>query len=270
MKENKSTPDCLYHYTNINSLALILKYKTLKLNCLANVDDLNEGISSDLGKVGKYFFVSCWTDKREESIPFWSMYTDDMSGVRIKLPINPFKTYSLPEEKIEKAPFNQNISIHRPEQLFDNKYMPAIEKNILKKVEYTNDENLLFPNIFERDDSNQPSINLNKIGIYKREEWSFQSEWRYIVKILPMSFKEITKFDSQFGIILYKAICSGRPIPLNEYYLDLDEEKIRNMEITLGPKISDGGKIIVKSLVNKFDINAEIYESSLIGQIRYI
>lgn len=43
-----------YHYTNIDTLALILKYKTIRFNSLENVDDLEEVKSSDLGDVGKY------------------------------------------------------------------------------------------------------------------------------------------------------------------------------------------------------------------------
>ena len=89
----KTIPDYLYHYTNINTLALILKNKTIRFNSLNRVDDLSEGLTNDLGEMGKYVFVSSWTETPEESIPFWKMYTKDMGGVRIRLKSSPFRTY---------------------------------------------------------------------------------------------------------------------------------------------------------------------------------
>lgn len=83
----------LYHYTSLETLALILKNKTLCFNNLLNVDDIEEARTTDMGDFGKYVYVSCWTDDSEESIPLWNLYTPDMHGVRIKLPKFPFKKY---------------------------------------------------------------------------------------------------------------------------------------------------------------------------------
>ena len=60
----------IYHYTNIETLAQILKNKTLLFNRLDCIDDLEEGsvVSSGI-YVGRYIFVSCWTETAEESIP---------------------------------------------------------------------------------------------------------------------------------------------------------------------------------------------------------
>lgn len=85
--------DVLYHYTSINTLVLILKNKNIRFNTLAKVDDMDEGITSDLGDVGRFIFVSCWTDEKRELIPLWNLYTPDMHGVRISLPKFPFKKY---------------------------------------------------------------------------------------------------------------------------------------------------------------------------------
>lgn len=268
MCENNELPDYLYHYTTINTLALILKYKTIRFNCLRNVDDLNEGIVNDLGKIGKYFFISCWTDKSEESIPFWKMYTNNMVGVRIKLPVSPFKLHSMLELNIDNATINMDYSIHRPENLFEKDYMPTISNNILNKVHYTNEREQLYPNIYEITENNEHRVHLNKVGIFKRKEWNFQSEWRYIIKIMPMGFNEIIKNGADFGKIMFDLIRSERPLPINEYYLDLDCEKFKDMEITLGPGITEGDKIIVNSLVNKYNPSATIIESSLMGEIR--
>lgn len=85
--------DFLYHYTSIESLAYILKNKTIKFNNLMNVDDPEEAETSDLGKFGRHCLVSCWTDVSEDILPMWNMYTPDMRGVRIGMKKNPFKEH---------------------------------------------------------------------------------------------------------------------------------------------------------------------------------
>lgn len=85
-------PEYLYHYTSIESLVYI-KNRTIRFKSLINVDDMEEVLTRDLGAFGKYFYVSCWSSDDEESIPLWSMYSEGMKGVRIKLPIFPFKKY---------------------------------------------------------------------------------------------------------------------------------------------------------------------------------
>ena len=84
----------LYHYTSIETLLLILKYKTLAFNSLQNVDDLEERDSKDIKQIGKICYVSCWTYESRESIPLWSMYTPNMQGVRIRLEEYPFVKYN--------------------------------------------------------------------------------------------------------------------------------------------------------------------------------
>ena len=53
------TEDYLYHYTNTETLALILSNKTIRFNSLNNVDDLQEQETSDVKNFGQYCFVSC-------------------------------------------------------------------------------------------------------------------------------------------------------------------------------------------------------------------
>ncbi len=49
----------LYHYTSIETLALILKNRTIRFNNLLNVDDPEEAETKDLGLSGKHCLVSC-------------------------------------------------------------------------------------------------------------------------------------------------------------------------------------------------------------------
>lgn len=61
----------LYHYTSLSSLALILKSKKLRFNSLINMDDAEEVKTKNSEYLGKYCFISSWTDLEEENIPFW-------------------------------------------------------------------------------------------------------------------------------------------------------------------------------------------------------
>ena len=85
----------IHHYTTIDTLALILRNRTIRFNRLDRVDDVSESQTASRIQFGKYYFVSCWTHSHEESIPQWHMYTDLMSGVRISLPRKMFKMRSL-------------------------------------------------------------------------------------------------------------------------------------------------------------------------------
>ena len=84
----------IHHYTSIENLALILKNKTIRFTRLDKVDDSEEAETVDMGKFGRFVYVSCWTSDEQESIPLWNLYTPDMHGVRIRLPKFPFKKYS--------------------------------------------------------------------------------------------------------------------------------------------------------------------------------
>ena len=74
----------LYHYTNIETLALILQNHSFRFNSLDKMDDLQEQETADLKNVGQFCYISSWTDDVDESIPMWNMYTSINSGVRIK------------------------------------------------------------------------------------------------------------------------------------------------------------------------------------------
>ena len=85
----------IYHYTSIETLALILKNKNIRFNSIKNVDDINETEFSDENGLNfsHHTLISCWTDNEDENLAFWNMYTPNMQGVRIKLPRSIFKIY---------------------------------------------------------------------------------------------------------------------------------------------------------------------------------
>lgn len=83
--------DYLYHYTNVDTLKMIMENGTFRFNSLQNVDDLEEMETENFGKLGRFCYASCWTDEPKESIPMWKEYTSPKKGLRIKLPVDIFE-----------------------------------------------------------------------------------------------------------------------------------------------------------------------------------
>lgn len=272
-------PTHLYHYTSVNTLALILKSRQIKFNSLPMVDDMEEALLKEDRKNSKYIFISAWTKEEKESIAMWEMYSQGMRGVRIRLPVHIFSQYALSEE--EKLYYCKDPEIARrielnslpvtPEKFFTSK--ANYSANVLgehfiklEPVEYTEDENLICPDVVVSNE-HEYSINLSRIGRYKRSCWEFQSEWRYIAVVVPGNVLELFKMNNRM-IYLFSAINANVNLPFTSDYFDIDPIKFADMEITLGPMTNDADRVIVQALTDKFNPTAVIKESALKGKIR--
>jgi len=249
-----NTPKHIFHYTQINSLALILANKTIRFTALNSVNDLIEGKSSDMDDLGMYLYVSCWTDLDKEHLPLWNMYTPNMRGVRIKLPFPIFPIY-------KKGKF------FREEDLIHETYMILSNREPFRRVIYTNDQNKLRPKLIVNMGNGFEGINLDKVGLYKDEIWGFENEIRFFFSIFP---KPKTKnIHDSFDIDeLTKLIDRRAPLGFNYYDLKISDTSFKNMEITLGPKTMPGDKEIVESLVKKYNPTAKVHISKLTNKIR--
>lgn len=248
-------PQYLYQYTSIETLALILKNKTMRFNSLANVDDGQEVKTKDFGDFGRFCLVSCWTDKEEELIPLWNMYTPNMQGVRIKLPVNPFKEYTYERgeynfEEKTKTCVNIKENYENNRNAFD---LPMI--NFLRKVEYTDNKDDLIPEVFKLSD-NIRIIDKSKIGTYKNEVWSFQNEWRYRIFLSPWTNQDVEKIISENDLSEHNKLFDrydSYKLDEGYYDLELDEKKIAQIEILLGPRVTEAQRDIVQLLVDNFE-----------------
>ena len=81
----------IYHYTTIDSLAMIMSSRSIKFNRLDKVDDMEERTEPSNIRLWQYIFVSCWTENAEESIPLWRMYSGNAHGVRIGMNVDMFE-----------------------------------------------------------------------------------------------------------------------------------------------------------------------------------
>ncbi len=285
--------DYLYHYTTVESLALILKNKSFRLSPLSTLDDLQEERVKDPQRFGEYVFVSSWTEDEEESIPMWNMYSSMSSGIRIKMKKNPFKTYKIDTALLTQEFSNmqlsknfsgynmifsarsplgyttrfsiENLIIPSKEFFMENYYLHNCTPNeILNKVNYTDNTELLMPQI-----ADLSSISLGKLGNHKKKCWKFQKEWRYILRFSPVGFKEVTDYPIASIENMYKRYNGSiNMLPFKYYYLKLDDEAFKAMEITLSPKLSEGYQIIAQLLKQEYNPTMIIKKSSLSNDIR--
>lgn len=266
----------LYHYTSIETLALVLKNKTMRFSSLSRVDDIEEESTADFGDLGRFCFVSCWTNVAEESISLWNLYTPNMTGVRIRLPINPFKTVKIDldgrhikEEYLTHPSLtNENLSAHGC--LLKPPYLAS-----LCQVQYTDEPDKLNRKVLTetrpetkmengvKKTSWEKNISLKNIGIYKNKLWSFQKEYRYKFFVVPWTMNDLESAKSYEDQVSLIDRLETDKLKKDSFDLDLDENAINDMEILIGPRANFAQKQIVKSLVNDLNPTAEIKESNI-------
>lgn len=270
--------DWLYHYTNIETLALIMSRRTIRFNTLNRVDDLQEKETADLKNLGQFCFVSCWTEDSEEQIPMWKMYGNLEAGVRIKLRTYPFKEKSIIPIDLERdtglpvtdyangAPLKALLSLA---ELMEKKVMtPGLvqQRDILFQVEYTTDERKLYPTVLSQDESGT-QIALGELGKYKNKGWAFQKEWRYKLLLLPLDISDVARAGQQFSDLMRDMINGTSVLPISHFDIELDDDAFSEMEIMLSPKLSPGNRVLVKDLVEKYNPCINIIESKYKGLI---
>ncbi len=264
MDKNFYRPDYLYQYTTIESLALILKTRSMKFNSLAFVDDLEEIKGRDIDIAGKLVFTSCWTDNREENIALWNMYAEKMKGIRIGLPTYPFEESDgfineqankddlvLIRYGTEEIVLPDNICTWRDPKMF-NYYQ-------LRKITYTDNENKLFPQLIKRNNTDSISLNNLDLGIYKRKCWEFQQEWRYLVYLGIKRHEN----DDEKKIRLRMA---KKRIP-GSLFAKIEQKKFEKMMVLLGPGTNESDRILVDALKEKYNPTMKIEKSVFTGKI---
>jgi len=272
--------DTIHHYTDINTLALILKSRTIRFNRLDQLDDITEGTAFTRLKLEKFFFVSCWTQDDEESLPQWNMYTTGMAGLRISLPTKMFnyKPLAIPETitHIEQGSFLSPIPF---EKMFGESHfiLPMFlgEKHFARKVEYV-------PDFVERKnqaiqidsiDSEWRISDPTGIAALKSPDWAFQKEYRFVLFILPSS--PIPKDDNFFiqlserlPSIVKTSLYYGKGPDFTFFDVDLSQTAIDNINITTGPLCTEGDFLTVESLLEKYTSSGKVERSKFTETIR--
>lgn len=265
----------IHHYTSIDSLALILKNKTIRFNRLDNVDDMDEARTESSGiKFSKYTFVSCWTNGEEESIPLWKIYTGkDMKGVKISLDHDMFKKYLIKKgrypgiEVLDEGDFFSRIPF---EKLIGDKYLvnPTINNDdfFFRPIKYIDNVHEEYNKIAKVSNTGLGGINVSTrdMGLYKHKHWAFQKEYRFTITIFPTGSND----PIMASIIMGTAISSNLDVPFMYYDLNLSDSSLDSLTITLSPTCTEAERAIVESLVSRYAPLAKIANSDLAGRVR--
>lgn len=243
----------LFHYTSINTLALILKSKSIRFGRLDLVNDPTEGQVSDFHSQAPYIFISCWTDNEEENFALWNMYTQNMRGVRIEIKLPIFESFKIGYD--DNYLFSENDYLNE-----EMGYFMLGGLNEPQKIEYTDDENLLKPSI-----RNSVGLHIAGVGKHKRSIWTIEQEYRYRLEILPI---DKNKQSEYFPDRYEHLIGSQTPPPIDKYLIKINDNAFNTMKIVYGPKIQPGDVEIIEALVALYNPTALISGSKLTGLIR--
>jgi hypothetical protein len=208
-----------------------------------------------------------------------------MTGVKISLPVDPFQYQPLkPHPLLGGTVTGEMLSILPIEEIFTNEYLVnatiMFNKEIfIKKVEYINEDELRK----KREEAvkyiqvdRRPMYQIEgpqKLAGYKSKQWEFQQEVRYILMIyptppLPPSGNLDSKWIEDMPKFLLKTISDGTG-PNKEYFdITIDQNYFDNIRVTLAPHATEGDKIIVESLLEKYTKNGILSKSKLTNLIR--
>ena len=268
-------PNRLYHYTSLESLALILENKSIRFMRLTEMDDKQEVLTVDAKGIGKYFYASCWTDSDAESIPMWNMYTPIDSGVRISLPTDPFPRYELgpnelhslmPGAKVELEdnwkPLKTLIPI---KELSQSWCLTNPDECLARKIDYSDDYSMLVPSLCT-EDNDHINIKFDGFGTVKNTGWSFQKEWRYILQLMLSPLTISPEESAKLAQVMGKDILEGNLVETRKYIdLPIDDSALCSLEITPSPKMSLGNRLLFNCLIDKYCPTAVIRESMFAG-----
>lgn len=271
----------LFHYTTIDTLALILNSKSIKFSRLDQLDDKTESEPFAEFNPLKYIFSCSFTDDPIESIPMWRMYSNMETGIRLEfdsdsmfeptmqdliLPQNTHKDFVYPSVLYSSVRATDILNSDYSLLLWDLHDSDSICQCIkLKPVSYINNFKEQYRSclkIIDTLEDGKPTRNIKydplNFGYSKSKYWEFQKEVRFLIYACPFPFddKDISRIVSDQKALTTKFI-----------FVPLSENCLNNIKITLAPKISEASRLIVSALLAKYP-NAQISDSCLFSTIR--
>ena len=263
----------IYHYTTIETLALILKNHTIRFSRLDKVDDIEESefTSGPTNvRLGNYVFASCWTRCEEESIAQWKLYAA-YDGVRIALAEdNVFQTYDITPEfpNSMKSYFKPPFSPVGKDAICDTRINPITCEDVV----YTDDPYFLAQDAIINTGTHI-ALSTTNAGKYKRRIWEFQQECRFKFLVYPMEARIVENigrteidFDQMFSISargMRNILSNNLPISQEYYDTAMSSTALDNLQVMLGPRTSVAQETIVKALLNQYAPKAILRHSML-------
>jgi hypothetical protein len=275
----------IYHYTNLDALALILKSGKIRFTRLDLVDDVREA-QSHLGiDFGKYFFVSCWTTDATESIPQWNMYSDQMRGVRLELPEYPFQQLPMRPPPAWTGIESQG-DIYGPipfEELWGPTYFVAPmflkREHFAGLMNYVDDVEAVYRAAIRREvqpDRNSQILRVEGLPLLPRnksKDWGFQREFRFSLFILPSPPVPAggpghPQFATRAGTDISQAFLSNIDPGIAHFDVAIAPAALQSLVVRTGPLATPGAIATAEALTRAFSPGAQTERSVLSGFIR--
>ncbi len=222
------------HYTNLDALLCMLKTKTLKLNRIDRVNDLNEKLYINDQNIINQVFITCFTNRISEYIPHWFMYSKDVYGIRVtfyKSKEHSIETCLLDPSRPIRAFFNGE-EITTLNSTNDFHAVTPQEKDWAveyKTLDVVYSSKLMKQNPVVR----QAQVGLLPIGALKTEDWSFENETRIVGLLRPK--------------------VSADSIPVADYLLmPVAFSRLDKIVITCGPWMTEDLKDTIKEICEKY------------------
>ncbi|MFH4967483.1 hypothetical protein V8G61_04685 [Gaetbulibacter sp. M240] len=253
-------PSHLYHYTECETLKLILESQTIRFTRLDSLNDPLEGIYDENSLVRNFVLSSSWTSEYRDELPMWRMYTD-LKGVRFKMPIDLFSKSVMVLRKLSDTNFQLGSDLEKQYELSLNMIIPFASDSPVQnhfidrvygptKVEYVPTENDLRKGVLTSEEGKEEAltVHLNIIGQRKIDFWAFEKEYRYRLF-----------FNNGILIQAHRNVLNGLiDLNLSTKYIDIQFKKqsLEGIEILLGPKTDEKYKEQFNSLLNKIGVKS--------------
>ncbi len=262
----------IYHYTSLENLALILKHRTIRFNRLDRMEDPCEKtfLMNQLDW-SPYTYVSCWTENPYENIPLWNMYTNAGKGVRIAIDRDFIDwekqsiAFSVPSRQRQMKSDEKKDSQGAYSVVFNPTriYRPLSDDICFRKVKYVSEK--------EYDEYEKNIGRVSKfldidedmmrkyVGVMRKDKWEFQEECRFVIYAVPYTSTDAVVSHKDFINLI------RLNIPNNVPYIDVPvkHDKLKKIEVTLGPNVDEGLAILAKSVLNKYAPEAKLSFSVL-------
>ncbi len=251
-------PSVLYQYTSAGSLEKILASRTLRFSRLDTVNDPEEATALDVALASSSVFVSCWSATESEQLPMWSMYGQNLCGVRIGLPTNMFCGRKEPvifEKGGALLTVDSWHSITRKSPAMDTNSCAIIGPN---KVYYSNDPAYRNRRLVYRH-SGTAYFCPYDLGMVKGTHWSYEQEWRF--KIAALNFGAQFPDDDYFNKVTLDF--AAFPVEPEALFIPLDPSSLDQLSVTLGPKADDAVAKKVKRILAEHAPKATLIPSQI-------
>ena len=213
----------LKHYTSLECLYKILESKRMRFTTLKNVDDKEEQWTSDFSNHGQHIFVCCFNVEEQENIGLWNMHKMNGEGVIIEFSRRPFEMFKYFSKKNGEE------------------YIAYLDEKI-SKIEYTDDEEKIYPKIYKDSANMGYGLHLPLLGKYKSMGWSFEKEYRY-----RMTAYYYKKIENKTVVIIDE-------IPFEYYDVQIDESALKDIKIVIGYNVSKDDKDKLLEYIDDYNI----------------